>query len=456
MENKMKKRLQSLLNITFLLTFQTVYSQESILPSWPCTGTASVAQEYTSSTVTLKVILVEFSDIKHRNPTQDSKSAYTFDDFENLLFSSGIYVSPNMYSPDNQQVFGSLHDYYNIMSNGNLNITGTIVNHDDNVDNVPDWIQLDYPKSYYSNLGLSSSVFYNEVVSKATSAGLNVSGLGKYVKLVIIYAGHAYRLQSDGTSSSGLCPRAEYYNNYYNISEQFASGSPYNSEHSGRTFAHIGIHAHELGHLFGFPDLYYDFNNNGKWDLMGSGNFNGPSNLGECPSPINPQLRYVSGWITLQSVTSDASYQADYNLQNPEIFKTAYSSNSSYYFLVECCRFNQTMTIGSYTCPDYNTYVPHGSATQGILVWRKSGNVSSGRLLHADGLLWDAGVDGDEGDIFPGSAGVKVLSPWSDLRDMETFTSYNWVPNTKSSINCGIEITTEGSGYYQLFIYAVS
>lgn len=132
-----------------LIAFQNVFAQETNIPSWPCTGSSSSSTQYINSTLTLKVILVEFSDIEHRNPSQDGLPAYTYDDFENLFFSNGVYASPNMYSPDNKQVFGSLHDYYNIMSDGNLNITGYVLNNDNNSDNIPDWIQLDYSKTYY-------------------------------------------------------------------------------------------------------------------------------------------------------------------------------------------------------------------------------------------------------------------------------------------------------------------
>ncbi|MBU0559555.1 MAG: hypothetical protein KKG93_08275 [Bacteroidetes bacterium] len=101
-----------------------------------------------------------------------------------MLFSSGSYASPNMYSPDNKQVFGSLHDYYNIMSNSNLDITGNILNNDDDSDNIPDWIELDYSKSYYNDRDYT--IFRDEVIAKANALGLSVGGLGTHVKLAII------------------------------------------------------------------------------------------------------------------------------------------------------------------------------------------------------------------------------------------------------------------------------
>ncbi len=245
-----------------LCAFQSVFTQEVNIPSWPCTGNSSSSIHYLNSTLTLKVILIEFSDIKHRNLGQDGLPAYTFDDFENMLFSNGIYASPNMYSPDNKQVFGSLHDYYNIMSDGNLNITGYILNRDENSDNIPEWIGLDYNKSYYNDHHFTT--FYDEVIAKASIQGLDVGGLGANIKLAIIYAGHTYRQTSSGNSASGLAPRANAIDGtYFIMSEQFAPYAPYNSEHPNKNFSHIGIHAHELGHLLGLPDLYHASNNNG-------------------------------------------------------------------------------------------------------------------------------------------------------------------------------------------------
>ncbi|HPI37586.1 MAG TPA: T9SS type A sorting domain-containing protein [Ignavibacteriaceae bacterium] len=431
-----------------LIAFQNVFAQEANIPSWPCTGSSSSSTKYINSTLTLKVILVEFSDIKHRNPSQDGLPEYTYDDFENLFFSNGIYASPNMYSPDNKQVFGSLHDYYNKMSDGNLNITGYVLNNDNNSDNIPDWIELDYNKSYYNDDYYTT--FYNEVITKAIAQGLNVGGLGTYVKLAIVYAGHAYRQTSSESEPSGLTPRA--FSNNYIMSEQFAPYAPYNSEHPNRNFSHIGIHAHELGHLLGFPDLYYSSNNNGWWDLMAAGNYNGPTYSGACPAPINPQLRNEKGWVSFSSISGDPTYQADYYLQDPEVFQIINSSNSNYYFLVETRKFNQTMSIGSTNCPDYNTYVPHGNKTQGVLVWRKDGTVSHGRIIHANGLAWTSGNLGNAGDILPGDSGVEVITPWSDLRT--TSSTYNWIPNTTTSTNCGFEIIYEGNGYYTIDFYS--
>ena len=86
-----------------------------------------------NTTYTIKVLLVQFTDVKH-----DPK--YKADDWNNLLFSKWIYATPNMKSPDGESVYGSMRDYYALMSNGQFELTGYIMNPDNNADGEPDWL----------------------------------------------------------------------------------------------------------------------------------------------------------------------------------------------------------------------------------------------------------------------------------------------------------------------------
>jgi hypothetical protein len=88
------------------------------------TTSAGTTTQYINAAITLKILLVEFTDVHHRT----SPSAYTKADFENLLGSNGVYVSPNMYSPDGEEVYGSLRDYFSKMSSGNVTVSASVVN----------------------------------------------------------------------------------------------------------------------------------------------------------------------------------------------------------------------------------------------------------------------------------------------------------------------------------------
>ena len=102
-----------------------------------------------TSEITIKILLVEFQDVKHRNPSylQIFRSRHILTMIF-IIFSFQIneYFSPNMYSPDGEEVFGSINDYYRIMSDNNLIIDGYVLNNDLDSDNVPDWITLSKTK----------------------------------------------------------------------------------------------------------------------------------------------------------------------------------------------------------------------------------------------------------------------------------------------------------------------
>ena len=387
------------------------------------------------TTWTLKILLVEFQDVHHKTP------GYTYNNWNNLFFSSDIYVTPNMYSPDGQQVFGSMKDYYSIMSDGQFTLNGYVVNQDANGDQVPDWLTLPLTKAYYDQgcLGCWSN-FLNAAFTAANNAGLDIS-TNSTTKLAIIYAGHTYR-------GGGLNPQANGLGGTYYINgELFAAGTPYRSERADAKFSEIGINVHEFGHLVGEYDLY----SNGFNDVMNAGNYLGPNLRGACPAPFNPQTRYAKGWIGVQPITTNVTYQSDYSLMDPEVFKIQKTNDPNYYWLIETRRFDQSMTIGSTTCYDYNYYIyrtffPNPPA-KGVFAWRVVNN-GSATLLEADGKIWTLYPPISMGTPFPGKGNVKVLSPWSDTR-----TSPAWVPNTKPSTNVGMEIVNQGAGWYLIDLY---
>ncbi|MBL1214220.1 MAG: T9SS type A sorting domain-containing protein [Ignavibacteriae bacterium] len=405
--------------------------------------------ELTATTWTLKILLVEFQDVKHKSP------GYTYTDFNNLFFSNGIYVSPNKYSPDGEQVFGSMRDYLHIMSDGEFTLTGSVVNIDETKDGVPDWLTLPFRKGQYDSSSYSN--FKNDAITAANTAGLNIS-TNSTTKLAIIYAGHTYRghwYEIVGPDTiphlSGLNPRAS--GSKYINGELFACCSPYRSERPDAKFSEIGINVHEFLHLMDIPDLY----DNGVWDIMNGGVTLGPNYRGACPTPLNPQTRFKKGWLNFDLKTSDQTFQADYYLRDPEVFQIKNSSDPNNYWLIETRNFNATMTIGSTTTYDYNYYPLRSYSAnppdQGVLIWRVSNAYDWGKIIHADGKPWPEHPLISHGDPFPGSGGVKVLSPWSDTR---TYPNPRYVPNTKPSSNVGMEIVGEGTNYFTIDFYAVN
>jgi M6 family metalloprotease-like protein len=429
---------------------------------------ASTTKQYINSTITLKILLVEFTDVKHRT----SPSAYTKTDFENLLVSNGVYVSPNMHSPDNENVYGSLRDYYQKMSNGNLTITGFVVNNVQN--NIPIWITLPNTKTYYDNRNYDTLIAH--VKSAATTKGLNIGGLGDYVKLAIIYAGNIYY-------NSILNPSTDNLGTLYIMSERNGSPIRPSGEHSTDVFSRIGVHCHEFAHLIGIGH-----SQGSRADIMEAGRRNGPDNGGSngaAPAPLNPVARMLKGWLTPIPITGDVTCNAIYSLTAPQVYKITSNTNGDY-FLIENRRFNQNMSIGSTTVLDYNNsaFMPISWSSnstnviysQGILIWRYIGgntyyDYANNGLVYASGRYGASYPDNipsetDAGDLFPGTAGVKIFSPWSDSRDPYTSerdpfnpdnTHYTlYVPNTRGGTNVGMEVLSENTsgGYFTLRLHS--
>jgi len=416
--------------------------------------------------ITLKILLVQFADVECRKTVDGRSPRYSSQDFEQLLGSEGIYVSPGMYSPDGEELFGSMNDYYRAMSGKRLTIKAHLINRIDSVQGTPVWISLGKTKAQYHQSALGDSPIFVDALRAAGEAGLDVS-TSDDAKLAIIYAGNTYFLMGGlNPMASGFC---------YIMSE--VQGRPYNQEHPGATFSRIGLHCHEFAHTIGIGH-----STGGRADLMYGGTANG-SVEGNAPAPFNAIVRMRMGWATVIPADSlgGASVDTPYSLTTPTIFTMKNRKGDQ--FFVENRRFDQTMTIGSTTVPDYNNAEffppagPHGTISQGILVWRwdsygdvRDPGYSTQGLISASGRYGrtfpeNEPSDTDDGVPFPGVSNRCILSPWSDprnpyLKEADSrnpgIAHYNlFVPNTKGGSSCAMEILSENrqQGTFRIKFY---
>lgn len=303
---------------------------------------------------TLDVILVEFSDIQART----SPRRYTTAEFQNMLFSTNNYTHPDGYT-----TYGSLRKYYRDMSDGSFDITGSVRNAIDGNGN-PIWVRLPNSKTYYDTN--SYATFKNDVWTACASAGVSTSNSSS-VKLAIIYAGKTWGAHI----SSPLHPAAFTQDNLYILPER--QYDFLDQEDSRSFFTHIGFHVHEFGHLLGFNDYYLTASTSLEyWCAMGKGfdnDANSTYQLGSCPAPLNPYLRYIRGWYsniqTVSSYLTNEQIVYNSNFKTTEVYKIPATNKSGTpnpieYFLVE----NRQLGAGAGT--NWNKYPDY---TGGILIW---------------------------------------------------------------------------------------
>ncbi len=279
---------------------------ETFFPSLNANKRASVETE----TITVDIVLIEFADVK-------GDTTYTISDFENMYFQQNGYTHP-----DGEPTHGSCRDYWYAVSNGNLIITGSVLNPDSNSDGIPEWITLPYNKNY-----VNSNYTYNYVISTlfpnaAVNAGLNVTGSSTR-KICYIYAGNLY------DNLLGLHPCANTIGGtQYQISEKTdPDPTRFYTDYDDTdypTFTHIGLHCHEFGHTLGFSHTDESASYSPKfWCIMKNGNFNG-ARIGNSPADMNPIYKNYKGWITHNEITSTTLNQtlssgATYQLQENNV-----------------------------------------------------------------------------------------------------------------------------------------
>ena len=312
----------------------------------------------TSGDRNILVIMVEFTDKKF-DPSRSDKDFY-----ETLLGKDGESSSSR-----------TMRKYYQDMSNGQLNLTFTVLGPYD----------LGHTMKYYGENvdgvfgdDIRSGDLVTDAIIKAKESGdLNThwtahaanwdsdnDGTIDFVAIV-----HACPDEQETRNSDDLysfqwsledaksAERSTYgkyditingitkfYNNFIVIAEYTAAGVPGSS---------IGVFCHEYGHLLGLPDLYdytYETDGTGFWSLMSFGaniSLGNSITSGSAPAPLLAWERYYLGWLIPETINPTEEPQtfffSDIEESN-KAWKINLNPSGSQYLMLEGKKKNKTGT----------------------------------------------------------------------------------------------------------------
>lgn len=324
---------------------------------------------------------------------------------------------------------GSVRDYFMEQSYGLLTIDFDVVgpltlskNHDY------------YGTSPNSDLDDRAAEMVIEAMKLADSqvnyADYDWNGDGEVEQVYVIFAGqtewdtqgyiwpHEWNLDDANFygNGSGIQTLDGVYIDTYAVSNELADAN---------TLEGIGTACHEFSHCLGYPDFYdteYSGGTAGQyWDVLDAGSYNGPSGLGEVPSPYTAYERWTAGWIDLIPLTEPVKI-TDMPAINEEgvAYVINNTGNANEYYILEN---RQQVTFGT------------GNGGHGLMVWHidysasawAANSVNTDKnhqrmtFLPADGKVGDLKNTGDDtyqyqitptdeaGDPYPGTKNVNSV-----------------------------------------------
>ena len=283
--------------------------------------TKSLDKSNTTGTVRILVIMMQYPNRQFVKTRQQISN----------MFNQVNYSAEN--------AVGSVHDYYDEASYGQLNMVADVVGP----------YTCDHNSRYYGRHGQgnaqSGSEFATEALRKASADSVNFSlydsDNDQRVDCVhIIFAGYGQEAGGgDSVIWSHKWSASEPIANNNTVARTY-SCSPELQGHSGSNISHIGVACHEIGHVLGAPDFYdIDYASNGQypgmgnWDIMAGGSWGGVNGQsGNSPAHHNLYTKaYIYHWVnvttlsgydtvTLQPMNSDSTSFYRINTTTPNEF----------------------------------------------------------------------------------------------------------------------------------------
>lgn len=317
----------------------------------------------------------------------------------------------------------TLTQYYNEISRGNLQMTGTVY----------PWTRVtgndtDYEGPAGTN-GLGSGPgLLNLIKAVLTSADATVDfsqydtdhdGFVDLVAFVQPETGgecggtnniwsHRSSLEGEAGMPSGFQTNDGVFISDYVMQPALNCGTP-------ATPISIGVFAHEFGHALGLPDLYATGKTAtnsglGEWDLMAAGSYN----TEESPAHMSAWSKMELGWAPVQTISADAVHVVMDPIETTGSIIRINIPQTTEYFLLE----NRQKIGSDKALYSSGLVIYHVDSATVADNWASNSieNNTSHKgidLLEADGL---AGLDqlsyrGGPGDPFPGQSGNTSWTP---------------------------------------------
>ncbi|MFB6087589.1 MAG: M6 family metalloprotease domain-containing protein [Haloarculaceae archaeon] len=382
-----------------------------------------------TGTVTVPVVLVNFTD---------TTVSHSPAEFQRLFFGDDPAIASGP---------GSLKDYYEAVSGGELTLSG-------GPEGVSEWVTANHSHDYYgqdsADRDPGSDARPGELVAEAIrKAAANGYDFAAYdtdgngcVPVMVVHEGGGQEASSPNSvggdiwSHQSTLARAASaepvtvdgvtVNSYSLVPEIYAGDAGITT---------IGILAHELGHQLGLPDLYDTDGSStgiGNWGLMGTGSWNRLNRTGDTPAHPTAWSKLVLGWAEdakigarqpgiIPPVEHDAVVYR--HGSNPDGYGDWDTFQGEEYFL-----FEHRAPVG----------FDRGLPGHGMLVWHVDESVAAQnqnewhKLLDLEAADGDEDMDADENrgdafDPFPGATGTQAFSDRTD-------PSARWYDGTGSGI----------------------
>lgn len=371
----------SLLGFNDGIVYPPGYVPPARAPGMSLSAAAALAPTPTRKLHAL-ALLVDFSDNTGRRPPAD---------FQRLLF-----------DPANPR---SLTSYYKELSRGALEVTGEAVG----------YVRAPKPYTYYTD-GQSGTgtnypkntpgLLFDALTAFCATDNLkrfDTDGDGFVDGIFLVHAGGGAEAEPDPVKRKDMI-----WSHKWTLPTPFGnSGVQVYAYSTEPEDGHVGVFCHEFGHVLGLPDLYdttYRSEGVGTWCLMGAGSWGGG---GDRPVRMSCWCLSRLGWVKPKRVTGTKALTIPTLAADPAACYRVWTGGKAgpEYFLLE----NRQPT-------GMDDALPGG----GLAVWhideRQSGNTNP--LAYLVGLVQADGKRdlelnknrGDDGDLFPGSAGVKAVT----------------------------------------------